>query len=81
MHGETLYARPSFLTGVARLFDFWGLFDDYNTSPDPETADSRAIGADWRSVGEDIRGAMRSYEEEQRSQQLELFAQSANERP
>jgi hypothetical protein len=79
MYGELLYARPSFLTGVARLFDFWGLFDAYNTSPDPETADSRAIGADWRSVGDDIRRAMRSYQEELHSGQLELFSQNANE--
>ncbi len=79
MHGESLYAKPSFLSGVASLFDFWGLFDAYNTSPDPETADARAISSDWRAVGYDIRIAIERYEEEEHSGQLELFAQTAGE--
>ncbi len=74
MSRESLFASPSFLSGVARLFDFWGLYDAYNTSPDPETADARAIGADWRMVGADMRIAIRRYEEEQHSDQLELFS-------
>ncbi len=62
MMREALFARPSFLSGLARLFDFWGTFNDYNRSPDEYTSDARAIGSDWRAVGDDIRVAMRQYE-------------------
>ncbi len=59
---ESLFTRPSFLSGIARLFDFWGTFNDYNRSPTDEIADIRAIGSDWRVVGDDIRVAIRRYD-------------------
>lgn len=62
MPRESLYATPSFLSGVARIFDFWGLLDRYNTSPSEREADARALGADWRVVGDDLRAAIREYE-------------------
>lgn len=78
MPRESLFARPSFITGLVRLFDFWGTFNDYNRSPDSETADVRALGSDWRAVGNDIRIAMRRYEEEYpEARQIELFTQTA----
>ncbi len=80
MTRESLYANPSFLSGVARIFDFWGLFDSYNTSADDETADSIAIGSDWRAVGEDLRAATQEFEDSHRgAQQLDLFAMAADE--
>jgi hypothetical protein len=54
---DFFFARPSFWSGGARLFDLWGTFDDYNYSESAEEADSRAIYSDWRIVGQDLRDA------------------------
>jgi len=55
-----LYSRPSFLSGIARLFDFSGLFDRYNSSPTAAIADAKAVYSDWRAVGFDFRQAIGS---------------------
>jgi len=52
-----LCAHPSFLEGVARLFDIGGTLDHYNYSRSEEEADYSAILSDWRHVGNDIRKA------------------------
>ena len=49
-----LFARPSFLEGVARIFDFSGILSTYNTSRYPAEADARAVRADWQAVGDDL---------------------------
>jgi hypothetical protein len=49
--GRFLFADPSFMTGMARVYDLGGLFDDYNYSTTPEEADARAIWSDWVAVG------------------------------
>lgn len=51
---DFLYARPSFVEGVARVFDLCGTLDEYNNSPTPIYADGYAIGMDWYVVGRDI---------------------------
>ena len=50
-------ATPSFLSGMARVLDLFGVFD----APPPchcdlcaAQADARAVYSDWRAVGEDI---------------------------
>jgi hypothetical protein len=59
MDGYTnyLFARPSFLQGVARILDFGNHLDDYNTSLTPEDADEQALRNDWAALGEDFRAA------------------------
>ena len=55
--GTFVYARPSFLTGIARLFDFGGTLNTYHYRPggkDAKEADARAIASDWEAVGRDI---------------------------
>jgi hypothetical protein len=54
---DFLVARPSFWTGVGRVLDLWGKFDDYNVSRTTEEADMRALYSDWRITGQDIRDA------------------------
>ena len=54
---DFLVARPSFWTGLGRVLDLWGTFDDYNLSPTTEEADMRALYSDWRMTGQDIRDA------------------------
>ncbi len=58
-----LFARPSFLTGVARVVDFGGVLNTYNVSPSDEEADYYALLSDWLSVGDDLEHALEQYEE------------------
>ena len=55
-----VYVRPSFVMGIARLFDFGGTLNTYYqlTDEDPNEADARAIASDWEAVGKDIADAM-----------------------
>ena len=39
---DFLFARPNFLSGVARIFDFSGSLNQYNGIPSPEAADNLA---------------------------------------
>jgi len=55
---DFLYSRPSFLEGFARVVDFANILQEYNTSSTPETADERAISADWNAVGGDMYRAL-----------------------
>lgn len=56
-----LYARPSFVEGIGRLWDWAGSYNMYNFAPDEVTADRWALGSDWRQVGQDLRAAVASY--------------------
>jgi hypothetical protein len=55
---DALFARPSFMSGVARALDLGGTFDEYNRSPSPEDADVRALHSDWMAVGADMQKAI-----------------------
>lgn len=52
-----LFARPSFLSGAARLLDLGGTFDRYNRSPDAATADLDALRRDALATIADCRRA------------------------
>jgi len=60
-----LFARPSFIGGMARLFDFGGTLNSYNISATGELADSRAFDQDWKAIGDDMRAVLAAYKEEQ----------------
>lgn len=53
-----LYARPSFLEGMARVLDFGGTLNEYNSSLSEEQADCLALNADWMAVGQDLGGVL-----------------------
>ena len=59
-----LFARPSFVEGVARAFDVGGTLQEYNAAISEEQADALALGADWRMVGADLLRAMDELGEE-----------------
>jgi len=59
---DFLVAQPSLYSGVSRLFDFDGLYDEYNNSPTEAQADAMATLSDWLVVGQDIREAVEQYE-------------------
>jgi hypothetical protein len=54
---RVLFARPSFVEGVGRIFDFSGALSEYNRCETGERADCYALWADWCAVGNDIRRA------------------------
>ncbi len=66
-----LFTMPDALSGAARCADLWGALDDYNQSPNAETADQIAIWNDWRTVGTDLKSAMDS--QSQSETQMSLF--------
>jgi hypothetical protein len=75
-----LFARPSFLEGIARVLDLGGTLQEYNSSVSEQQADALAIGADWHVVGEDLLRAMEQLGEENElliSEGLLCEAQSA----
>lgn len=57
-----LYAKPSLLEGLARLFDGRGRLNIYNYSDSMLKADWRATFSDWQQVGNDLALAMKEYE-------------------
>lgn len=52
-----LFARPSLLSGAARLLDLGGAFDRYNRSPDGAAADRDALQRDALAAMMDCRKA------------------------
>jgi hypothetical protein len=78
-----LYARPSLLEGSARLIDFGGFLNEYNTSVTGEVADSRALATDWYLVGGDVCAAIAAIsarlEEESRGQKKQKPGRSRAE--
>ena len=57
---DLLFARPSFLEGVARLLDLGGTLNEYNGFDTPEDADLVALRSDWEALGRDYRSALGS---------------------
>jgi len=58
---DFLVATPSIQSGAARLFDWYGLYDDYNYSLTTTGADRKAVYCDWYMVGRDIFDAMEAF--------------------
>jgi len=58
-----LYAPPSLIEGIGRLFDVAGTMSEYNYSQNGEEADYIAVKADWLAVGDDMRAAVKQYQE------------------
>lgn len=56
-----LFAKPSLLEGVGRIFDFNNILETYNSSKNEQEADSKATQLDWMAVGQDIQSAFNQY--------------------
>jgi hypothetical protein len=56
-----LFARPSFIEGVARIVDVGGTLNVYNVAPDGATADAWASAADWQAVGDCMKQSILRY--------------------
>jgi hypothetical protein len=62
LQGNSLFFRPSFLSGAARVLDLFGVFDSYDLSDSPEEADAPALCSDWRIVGQDVMNAVEMFD-------------------
>lgn len=58
---DYFFARPSFWDGMARCLDLGDTLSEFNMSISDQEADTIAIQADWRAVGQDIFAALRIY--------------------
>lgn len=65
MNTDFLFARPSFIEGMARIVDFGNTLNHYNDSPTPQDADRVALSMDWGMVGEDMYQAISNFETEE----------------
>ncbi len=61
-YSDSLFARPSLIGGVAKLFDFGGTLKIYNESPSEDLADSNAVSQDWKAIGSALRTAFEEYQ-------------------
>ncbi|HUP60442.1 MAG TPA: hypothetical protein VNA69_08505 [Thermoanaerobaculia bacterium] len=78
MSSDYLFATPSFLRGLGRVFDPFGLPEPYNWSPGPAEADVLAMAVDWGMVGKDLADAFAEYSAPDASQ-LALFTPSIDD--
>lgn len=60
MSSDYLFASPSLLNGLGRIFDPFGTPEPYNWSPSPQAADTLAMAVDWAVVGQDLQNALDS---------------------
>ena len=61
---DFLYARPSFIEGMARIMDVTGSLNEYNHAQDGQEADTIAIWSDWAMIGQDMRRVIGVYRRE-----------------
>jgi len=61
---DFLCADGSLLIGAGSIFNVAGSYFEYNTTETERDADSRAIGGDWKMVGQDIRDALDGFAKE-----------------
>ena len=54
---DYLFARPSFLGGMGRAIDLFGVMDDYNYSLNGAESDQKAIASDWNAIYSDLYAA------------------------
>lgn len=60
-----LFARPSFIEGMARVMDLGTNLQIYNDSKTEKEVDLKALKKDWEAVGKDIKSAINKYEQKQ----------------
>ena len=69
-----LFAKPSFLEGLARCIDLGATLDEYNQSLTQQQADLIALRTDWEVIGEDLEKAILLEEKKlvEQKQQIEF---------
>ena len=57
------YPRPGFFEGMARIMDFGNTMNRYPKYRSATEEDMVALRSDWITVGDDIRAAIREFDE------------------
>ena len=60
-----LFARPSFIEGMARVLDIGNTLREYNESQTTEEADLIAVHTDWSAIGRDIDNSISDFSEKE----------------
>ncbi len=55
--------KPSFFSGMMRIFDLGATFSHYGSEKNPEELDKKAIYSDFCAVDEDLRKFVENFEE------------------
>jgi len=63
---DFLFANTDILIGMGSVLNVAGNYFRFNESPDGAIADRRALGNDWKVVGDDILNALVSFDEQSR---------------
>ena len=59
---DYLFAKPSFIGGMARVLDLGGTLNVYNNSATEEDADAQALRSDFKAIGKDLYDAIEAVE-------------------
>ena len=54
MESDILFVQPSFMRGLSRIADMWGLIDQYNYCESERDADKLALASDASAVSKDF---------------------------
>ena len=66
------YARPGFFEGMARILDFGNTMNRYPKYRSAAEEDILALRSDWITVGDDIRAAVRRFDETQANERASV---------
>jgi hypothetical protein len=68
------FVDPTFLVGMASVFDLAGVLPGFNSAATPALADFLALQYDWYKVGQDLYSAMNAFKQTDlsKAQQMEL---------
>jgi hypothetical protein len=58
---DYLFSMPSYLSGIASVFDIGATLTERNYSISPEVADRIAIENDFKAIGNDIEKAFKEF--------------------
>ncbi|MEI6533556.1 MAG: hypothetical protein WCO06_07020 [Candidatus Roizmanbacteria bacterium] len=61
IQSSQIYRQPSFLKGIARIFDLFGVLDRSQTQCEEQMVDYTASKRDWNIIGNDISRALNRY--------------------
>ena len=66
-NSDFLFARPSFIEGMARVLDLGCTLNEYNYSKTGTEADSKALKNDFLMVFQDLGSSISDYEQKEKA--------------
>lgn len=69
IHSSSLYKDPSFLQGMARTIDLFGVLNRYNQYNTTLHPDYEALKRDWEVIGLDLYDSIEAFRKEERTKE------------